>query len=124
MNLIDYQYLFGPVASRRFGRSLGIDLTPLKTCSLDCVFCQLGRTPIKTLDRKVYYPTAEIISEIDHWLKSDNHADYLALSGSGEPTLHAEFGQVLNYLRNQRIPLVLLRNGTFFTVLKSERQPP
>jgi wyosine [tRNA(Phe)-imidazoG37] synthetase (radical SAM superfamily) len=108
----DYRYLFGPVPSRRFGRSLGIDLTPHKTCSLDCVFCQLGRTPEKTLERKVYVPTGEVIDEIDHWLKTDGNADYLTLSGSGEPTLHAEFGHVLAHLRRQPIPSVLLTNGT------------
>ena len=108
----DYRYLFGPVPSRRFGRSLGIDLTPHKTCSLDCVFCQLGRTPQKTLERKAYVPTADVIAEIDHWLQTDGHADYLTLSGSGEPTLHAEFGRVLAFLHDQPIPSVLLTNGT------------
>lgn len=108
----NYRYLFGPVPSRRFGRSLGIDLTPHKTCSLDCVFCQLGRTPKKTLERKVYVPTGDVIAEIDHWLQTDGNADYLTLSGSGEPTLHAEFGRVLAHLRHQPIPSVLLTNGT------------
>jgi len=108
----DYHYLFGPVPSRRFGRSLGIDLTPHKTCSLDCVFCQLGRTPEKTLERKAYVPTAEVIAEIDHWLQTDDNADYLTLSGSGEPTLHSEFGSVLAHLHDQPIPSVLLTNGT------------
>ncbi|MBC2711825.1 MAG: radical SAM protein [Desulfosarcina sp.] len=112
----DYRYLFGPVPSRRFGRSLGIDLTPYKTCSLDCVFCQLGRTPKKTLERKAYVPTTDVIAEIDHWLKTDGEADYLTLSGSGEPTLHSEFGQVLAFLRDQPIPSVLLTNGTMLNL--------
>lgn len=108
----EYRYLFGPVPSRRFGRSLGIDLTPHKTCSLDCVFCQLGRTPEKTIERRQYVPTEAVIEEIRHWLKNDGQADYLTLSGSGEPTLHADFGQVLEFLRDQPIPSVLLTNGT------------
>jgi wyosine [tRNA(Phe)-imidazoG37] synthetase (radical SAM superfamily) len=112
----DYHYLFGPVPSRRFGRSLGIDLTPHKTCSLDCVFCQLGRTRQKTLQRKVYVSTTDVIAEVEHWLESDGDADYLTLSGSGEPTLHAEFGQVLAALRNQPIPSVLLTNGTLLNL--------
>jgi wyosine [tRNA(Phe)-imidazoG37] synthetase (radical SAM superfamily) len=115
MQKSDYQFLFGPVPSRRFGRSLGIDLTPHKTCSLDCIFCQLGRTAEKTLERKIYVPTAEVIAEIDHWLTADGDADYLTLSGSGEPTLHAEFGRVLNHLRHTALPSVLLTNGTLFT---------
>jgi wyosine [tRNA(Phe)-imidazoG37] synthetase (radical SAM superfamily) len=114
MNTPHYRYLFGPVPSRRFGRSLGIDLTPHKTCSLDCVFCQLGRTTRKTLERDAYVPTADVIAEIEQWLKSGVEADYLTLSGSGEPTLHAQFGQVLAFLRNQPIPSVLLTNGTLF----------
>ncbi len=107
-----YRYLFGPVPSRRFGRSLGIDLTPHKTCSLDCVFCQLGHTPKKTLQRKAYVPSADVIAEIDHWVKTDGDADYLTLSGSGEPTLNSEFGRVLTHLRGQSIPSALLTNGT------------
>ncbi|WP_319409185.1 radical SAM protein [uncultured Desulfosarcina sp.] len=111
-----YRYLFGPVPSRRFGRSLGIDLTPHKTCSLDCVFCQLGRTTRKTLERKAYVPTAAVIDEIDDWLQTDGDADYLTLSGSGEPSLHAEFGRVLAHLRGQPIPSVLLTNGTLLSL--------
>jgi wyosine [tRNA(Phe)-imidazoG37] synthetase (radical SAM superfamily) len=107
-----YRYLFGPVPSRRFGRSLGIDLTPHKTCSLDCVFCQLGRTPQKTLQRKAFVHTAAVIAEIDHWLRTDGEADYLTLSGAGEPTLHSEFGRVLAHLRGQPISSALLTNGT------------
>ena len=112
MSTPHYRYLFGPVPSRRFGRSLGIDMIPLKTCSLDCVFCQLGRTTNKTLDRNEYVPTADVIAELETWLKSGTEADYLTLSGSGEPTLHAQFGQVLDFLRDKPIPSVLLTNGT------------
>jgi wyosine [tRNA(Phe)-imidazoG37] synthetase (radical SAM superfamily) len=111
-----YRYVFGPVPSRRFGRSLGIDLTPHKTCSLNCVFCQLGRTDQATLARKNYVPTADVIAEVRHWLRSDGNADYLTLSGSGEPTLHAAFGDVLTFLRTQPVPSVLLTNGTLFSL--------
>ena len=110
----DYRYLFGPVPSRRFGRSLGIDLTPHKTCSLDCVFCQLGRTRKKTMERRRYVPTEAVLEEIRIWLQTDGVADYLTLSGSGEPTLHTEFGRVLEFLGDQPIPSVLLTNGTLF----------
>jgi wyosine [tRNA(Phe)-imidazoG37] synthetase (radical SAM superfamily) len=114
MNSPSYRYLFGPVPSRRFGRSLGIDLTPRKTCSLDCVFCQLGRTTRKTMDRNEYVPTTAVIKEIEIWLKSGVEADYLTLSGSGEPTLHTHFGKVLGFLRELPIPSALLTNGTLF----------
>ena len=111
-----YRYVFGPVPSRRFGRSLGIDLTPHKTCSLDCVFCQLGRTGQQTLARKKHVPTSDVITEIRHWLRSDGKADYLTLSGSGEPTLHAAFGEVLTFLRSQPVPAALLTNGTLLSL--------
>jgi len=106
-------YLFGPVPSRRFGRSLGVDLTPYKTCTLDCVFCQLGRTTNKTVAREEYVPTDAVISEIEEWLKTRGQADYITLSGSGEPTLHSRFGEVLRYVKkNCSIPVVLLTNAT------------
>jgi len=109
----DYKYLFGPVPSRRFRRSLGVDLTPYKTCSLDCVFCQLGRTPEKTTIRQEYVPIDMVLSELEEWLKKDGRADYITLSGSGEPTLHSRFGEVLEFIRkNSAIPAVLLTNGT------------
>ena len=109
----DYKYLFGPVPSRRFGRSLGVDLNPYKTCSLDCVFCQLGRTVDKTLKRLEYVPTEEVLYELEQWLKKDGKADYITLSGSGEPTLHSRFGEVLEFIRSKStIPAVLLTNGT------------
>ncbi|MDD2389896.1 MAG: radical SAM protein [Desulfobacterales bacterium] len=111
-----YKYLFGPVPSRRFKRSLGVDLTPFKTCSLDCIFCQLGRTPEKTILRKEYVPIDEVISELEQWLAVDGQADYITLSGSGEPTLHSRFGEVLQYVRQHSdIPSVLLTNSTMLS---------
>jgi len=108
-----YHYLFGPVPSRRFGRSLGVDLSRPKTCSLDCVFCQLGRTSSSSVERKEYVPTGEVISELKDWLKTDGEADYITLSGSGEPTLHSRFGEVLEFIREKsKIPALLLTNGT------------
>ncbi len=109
----NYKYLFGPVPSRRFGRSLGVDLTPYKTCSLDCVFCQLGRTTAKTVTRQEYVPTDNVLAELAEWLETDGQADYITLSGSGEPTLHSGFGKVLEFIRSKTaIPAVLLTNGT------------
>lgn len=109
----DYKYLFGPVPSRRFGRSLGVDLNIYKKCSLDCVFCQLGRTTEKTITRQEYVPTDMVLAELEDWLKNSGKADYITLSGSGEPTLHSRFGEVLQFVhKNSKIPAVLLTNGT------------
>jgi len=110
-----YKHLFGPVPSRRLGRSLGVDLTPFKTCTLDCIFCQLGRTTHKTLDRKEYMPNWHVEAELEAWIKAGGKADYITLSGSGEPTLHARFGDVLRFVRDRTaIPTALLSNGTLF----------
>ena len=109
----NYDYVFGPVPSRRLGQSLGIDLTPHKTCSFDCVFCQLGRTTVKTVDRKDYVPTATVLAELEQWLETDGQADVITLSGSGEPTLHAGFGKVIERIKEKSaLPAVLLTNGS------------
>lgn len=108
-----YNYLFGPVPSRRFGRSLGVDLTPFKTCSFDCIFCQLGRTTVKTTERREYVPVQDVIEELDDWIKSNGTADYITLSGSGEPTLHSRFGEIIEFIHAaSSIPVVLLTNGS------------
>lgn len=110
-----YKYLFGPVPSRRLGRSLGVDLTPFKTCTLDCVFCQLGCTTHKTFARKEYVPVKDVKSELSRWVKGGGKTDYITLSGSGEPTLHSRFGEVLRFIRERTpFPSVLLSNGTLF----------
>ncbi|MEA2068890.1 MAG: radical SAM protein, partial [Verrucomicrobiota bacterium] len=107
-----YKHLFGPVPSRRFGRSLGVDLTPHKTCNFDCIFCQLGRTTLKTMDRREYVPVEEVIEELGDWIESSGEADYITLSGSGEPTLHSHFDEVIEFARKaSSIPVALLTNG-------------
>ncbi|NCC53580.1 MAG: radical SAM protein, partial [Spartobacteria bacterium] len=108
-----YTYLFGPVPSRRFGRSLGVDLLPFKTCTLDCLFCECGHTTAHTTLRKEYVPTQDVLHELDLWLINDGKADVITLAGSGEPTLHTGFGDVLAFLKETTsIPTVLLTNGT------------
>ena len=112
-----YRHLFGPVHSRRLGLSLGIDLVPWKTCSFDCVFCQAGRTTVHTLDRRAYVPIAEIAQEFGRWQTEDGRADHITLAGSGEPTLHTRFGDVLDMVRGCcRIPTVLMTNSSLFSL--------
>jgi wyosine [tRNA(Phe)-imidazoG37] synthetase (radical SAM superfamily) len=108
-----YKHIFGPIPSRRFGRSLGVDLTPGKTCSMNCIFCQLGATKTLTVDRKEYVPTAEVLDELRRWSESGGVADCVSLAGSGEPTLHSGFGDVLDFIRNEMgLTAILLSNGT------------
>lgn len=108
-----FKYVFGPVPSRRFGRSLGVDLVPHKTCSFDCIFCQLGRTTNKTVRRRDYVPTADVIEELHEWMEQDGRADIITLAGSGEPTLHAAFGEVIDWVKSRTtVPVALLTNGS------------
>ena len=108
-----YKYLFGPVPSRRLGRSLGIDVTPFKRCSFDCVFCQLGCTTHLATDREEFVPFDEVCTEIEQWLAEDGAADYITFAGSGEPTLYSRLGELIDFIKARtEIPVIVLSNGT------------
>ena len=94
-----FKYLFGPVPSRRFGLSLGVDLLPRKTCTLDCIFCEVGPTTHRTLIRKEYVPMEAVLKELAAWFALNLKADFITVTGSGEPTLHTRFGDVLSAIR-------------------------
>ncbi len=107
--------LFGPVPSRRYGRSLGIDLVPMKTCCYDCLFCQLGPTPATTCERRDYVPVAEVLRDLEAWLARGEPVDILTLCGSGEPTLHVHFGDILQWIAEHTDkPSLLMSNGALF----------
>ncbi len=109
------KYLYGPVPSRRLGRSLGVDIIPFKTCTLDCIYCQLGRTTCKTIERKEYIPVDDILSELKALLDTGLEADYITIGGSGEPTLHSGLGRLIKGIKKlTAIPVALLTNGTLF----------
>jgi wyosine [tRNA(Phe)-imidazoG37] synthetase (radical SAM superfamily) len=104
-------YIFGPVPSRRLGRSLGIDLVPFKVCTYDCIYCQLGRTTRKTMQRREWVPMDKVIEELK--TKLDTNPDYITLSGSGEPTLYSRLGELIAAIhRITDIPVAVLTNGS------------
>jgi len=108
-----YHYLFGPVPSRRLGRSLGVDLLCERRCSFDCLFCEVGATESLTRERREYVPTAAVIAELREWLAEGGQADVITLAGAGEPTLHTGFGEVIDAVHAAcRIPVALLTNST------------
>jgi wyosine [tRNA(Phe)-imidazoG37] synthetase (radical SAM superfamily) len=109
-----YRHLYGPVPSRRLGRSLGIDLVPHKICTYDCIYCQIGKTTKKTLTRKEYVPVKEIIEEVKQFLKEGTSSiDHLSLTGSGEPTLHSQIGSVIEGIKViTSIPVAVITNGS------------
>jgi wyosine [tRNA(Phe)-imidazoG37] synthetase (radical SAM superfamily) len=111
-----FRYLYGPVPSRRLGRSLGIDLVPRKICTYDCIYCQIGSTTQKTLVRKEYVPVKEILDELKQFLKEETMTiDHLSLSGSGEPTLHSQIGPIINGIKAiTSLPIAAITNGSLF----------
>ena len=107
--------IFGPVPSRRLGFSLGIDVVPFKTCSLDCIYCQLGKTTHKTIERKEYISVDTILREIEKTLTTnkDKKINYITFSGSGEPTLNSGIGKMIEEIKKiTSIPVAVLTNGT------------
>ncbi len=116
-NLIKrYRHIFGPVLSRRLGLSLGIDLIPHKTCSLNCIYCECGSTTTLTNEVKEYIKADEIIDELSDFLKGLPEIDYITLAGSGEPTLNSQIKKIVDYIKaNYKYRIALLTNATLFT---------
>jgi len=109
-----YKYLFGPVPSRRLGISLGVDLVPKKVCSLDCVYCEVGKTSKLSTERKEYILYDNVIKELKHYFTNNPNPDFITFSGAGEPTLNSRIGDVLQYIKKNKpnIPVAVLTNGT------------
>lgn len=112
------KHLFGPVPSRRLGMSLGVDLVPPKTCTFDCIYCEVGRTTNKTQNRQEYVPTAAICTELaEFWRQHPTPPDYITLAGSGEPTLHSGLGKIIDYIKqNSAVPVAVLTNGSLLSL--------
>ena len=110
------KYLFGPVPSRRLGISLGVDLIPHKTCSLDCVYCEAGDTTDLLTERREYVPIAEVIAELDRYLAAKPELDFITFSGAGEPTLNSGVGKVVEFIKANypQYKLCMLTNATLF----------
>lgn len=106
-------YAYGPVPSRRLGRSLGVDLVPFKTCSYDCLYCQLGRTTNKTIARREYIPVNALVASVEEALRTAVTPDYITLAGSGEPTLHSGLGAIIAAIKKRTtIPVAVITNGS------------
>jgi len=107
------KFVYGPVHSRRLGRSLGVDLVPFKTCSYDCVYCQLGRTTQKTIDLREYVPVDAVLRELAEGLRATPRPDFIGRAGSGEPTLHARLGDLVAGVQAlTEVPVAVLTNGS------------
>ena len=110
------KHIFGPVPSRRLGLSLGVDIVPLKTCTQNCMYCQLGVHCRQTLNRKPYVNIDLVVSELKNALNEGLKADYITLSGSGEPTLNSQLAALIDQIKQfTDIPVAILTNGTLFS---------
>ena len=107
--------VYGPVKSWRYGRSLGIDpIGPVSICSFNCVYCQLGEIERKTQERGIFIPTAKIIQDLQ--LFAPWNVDVITLSGSGEPTLAANLGEILAAIKElTKRPTLVLTNATLLS---------
>jgi wyosine [tRNA(Phe)-imidazoG37] synthetase (radical SAM superfamily) len=107
--------VYGPVPSRRLGLSLGINIIPFKTCTLDCIYCQCGKTTKKTLERRSFFPVGEVIAAVRAAVRH-SPPDFLTFSGEGEPTLNQDIGRIIRRLKREfAIPVAVITNSTLLT---------
>jgi wyosine [tRNA(Phe)-imidazoG37] synthetase (radical SAM superfamily) len=107
-------YLFGPVLSRRLGLSMGVDLLKYKTCNLDCVYCELGRTACITTCRDRFVPRQKVLKEIE--LRGGEPFDHLTFAGSGEPTLSLDLGEIVAQAKDiVDSPVAVITNSTLLS---------
>lgn len=107
--------IFGPVPSRRLGRSLGIDVIPAKTCSYDCIYCESGPTTRLTCKRRTFVAPEDVLRDLEEYFRSrPGGADALTFSSPGEPTLYAALGELIRAVKKRypSLPLVVLTNGS------------
>ncbi len=112
-----YRHIFGPVASHRLGRSLGIDLIPYKTCSYNCVYCECGETTMQTIERSTFIPEDEVMNELRSFLSTSPELDSVTFAGSGEPTLSLSIGNVIAMVKEEfpAYTISVLTNGSLLS---------
>ncbi len=105
--------MYGPVPSRRLGRSLGVSLVPPKTCTYSCVYCQLGVTTLQTVERRSFFPPADVLREVLEQVRTGEPVDHITLAGDGEPTLSSDLGLLIDGIKDRTdVPLAVLTNGS------------
>ncbi|NJE49020.1 radical SAM protein [Thermococcus sp. 9N3] len=107
---------FGPVPSRRLGRSLGVNNIPDKVCSYACVYCQIGRTLKMEIERKPFYEPEflfeEVSKKVEEARRKGERIDYITFVPDGEPTLDINLGLEVELLRELEVPLAILTNSS------------
>jgi wyosine [tRNA(Phe)-imidazoG37] synthetase (radical SAM superfamily) len=109
-------YVYGPVPSRRLGFSLGVDILPFKTCTLDCVYCQLGSSSRTTVRRRAFFDPKDVLYQVRKAIASGARIDHITFSGSGEPTLNRSLGGIIRGIKKMTdIPVAVLTNATLLS---------
>jgi wyosine [tRNA(Phe)-imidazoG37] synthetase (radical SAM superfamily) len=117
------KHVFGPVPSKRLGQSLGIDLLPMKSCTWNCIYCQLGRTKHYVTERCEFYPPEAILSEIRQTLAGGAHIDWITFVGSGETLLYKGIGFLIGELKKiTTIPIAVITNGSLLYLPEVRRE--
>ncbi|MFP4177836.1 MAG: radical SAM protein [Acholeplasmataceae bacterium] len=109
-------YIYGPIPSRRLGRSLGISPIPKKTCNYACIYCQLGRTDRMTNEPARFFRVADILKAFDLFLEKGIDFDVVTIVGEGEPTLYLDLKELIEGIRKRtNKPLAVITNGSLLT---------
>ncbi|MCJ7545911.1 MAG: radical SAM protein [Deltaproteobacteria bacterium] len=117
------KYTYGPVPSRRLGLSLGVDLVPKKICTYNCIYCQIGRPTLQTVERKEYVPARSILLDVEQSLQEwGAKIDYIAISGSGEPTLNSAIGEIIQGIKKLTTTSVAVITNSSLLHLEEVRQ--
>jgi len=116
MTLTDFQYAFGPVPSRRLGKSLGVNNIPAKVCTYSCVYCQVGKTTTMPVERQAFYEPGDIFASVENLIakarRKDEQVDFLTFVADGEPTLDRNLGREIGLLKTLGIPIAVISNSS------------
>ncbi len=108
----ELKFVYGPVPSRRLGRSLGVNPIPLKTCNYSCIYCQLGRTQHLINERKEFFSKEDILEEILYSVELNRgKIDFITFVGEGEPTLNKNLGWLIVETKKTELPIAVITNG-------------
>jgi wyosine [tRNA(Phe)-imidazoG37] synthetase (radical SAM superfamily) len=114
-----HMIVFGPVPSRRLGRSIGINNIPAKTCTYSCIYCQLGRTRNTVFERRSFYDPQKILAEtktlVQSAMSKGERIDYLTFVPDGEPTLDINLQREIELLRELGLPIAILTNSSLIS---------
>ncbi|WP_294347022.1 radical SAM protein [Prosthecochloris sp.] len=110
------KHVFGPVSSKRLGQSLGVDVLPSKSCTWNCIYCQLGKTRIYVTERREFFPREEILAEIKQAVDGSAAIDWITFVGSGETTLYKGLGWLIQEIKKVTdIPVAVITNGSLLS---------